>query len=123
MQNWDELAEDASDRHVVVGSTTSVTRWRQKGMRRLIHALQPSGRVAFKRDFDAQRARYLVVVAFESAADAEALAQAVGAEPVAEYAGFASQRGFALDGTTTRRVRASLKRLAATKRLLPTDQA
>jgi hypothetical protein len=123
VENWAEFVAEARDRHVVVGFTTSVTRWRQKGIRRLVHALQPSGRFTFKRDFDAQDARYLILVAFEREADAKALADAVGAEPVADHAGFASQHGFSLDGATTTKVRALLKRLGATKRLLPAVHA
>jgi hypothetical protein len=123
VENWAEFVAEARDRHMVVGFTTSVTRWRQKGMRRLVHALQPSGHFTFKRDFDAQHARYLVLVAFEREADAKALAEAIGAEPVTEHPGFASQHAFALDGETTRKVRALLKQLGSTKRLLPTEHA
>jgi hypothetical protein len=123
VQNWTEFVAEARDQHVVVGFTTSVTRWRQKGIRRLVHALQPSGRFTFRRDFDAEHARYLVLVAFEHGADAKALAEAIGAEPIAQHPGFASQHDFALDGETTRKVRALLKRLGSTKRLLPTEHA
>jgi hypothetical protein len=119
VQNWAEFVADNRDRHLVVGSTTSVMRWREKGIRRLVHALQPSGRFAFKRDLDDRNARYLVLVAFEHEGDAQALANAVGAEPVViDHAGFASQHGFALDGVA-KKVRATLKRLGATRRLLP----
>jgi hypothetical protein len=114
-----EFISEGRDRHLVVGSTTSVTRWRQKGIRRLVHALQPSGRFFFKRDFDDQSAHYLVLVMFELEADAEALAQAVGAEPVADHPGFASQRAFAFDGAVAGKIRAALKKLGSTKRLLP----
>jgi hypothetical protein len=123
VQNWTSFVAEARDRHVVAGFTTSVMRWRQKGIRRLLHALQPSGRFTFRRDFDAEHARYLVLVAFEREADADALAEVVGATPVADPSGFASERGFAIDEATSRKVRAALKRLGATARLLPTEQA
>ena len=116
VQDWVEFVEGNQQRHLVAGSTDSVARWREKGLRHLVHALAPSGQFAFKRDLDGARALYLVLVAFEHEGDAEALAHVVGANPVADYSGFASLRAFTIEA---KKVRAALKRLRFGGRLLP----
>jgi hypothetical protein len=119
VKDWTEFVDGNQQRHLVFGSTTSVMHWRQKGIRRLLDALHPAGRFAFKRDLDDARDRYLLLVAFEQEEDARAFAHTLDAEPAADYAGFASQRCFAFDGGAIKKIRAALKRLGATKRLLP----
>jgi hypothetical protein len=119
VKDWAEFVAGKQPRHLVFGSTTSVLYWRQKGIRRLLDALNPAGRFAFKRDLDDARGRYVLLVAFEQEEDAKAFAHTLGAEPAADYAGFASERCFAFDGGAIKKIRAALKRLGATKRLLP----
>ena len=118
-KDWAEFVGGKQQRHLVFGSTTSVMHWRQKGIRRLLDALHPAGRFAFKRDLDDARGRYVLLVAFEQEDDAKAFAHTLDAESTADYAGFASQRCFTFDGGAIMKIRAALKRLGATKRLLP----
>jgi hypothetical protein len=119
VQGWADFVEGGQQRHLVFGATTSIARWRQKGILRLVDAHHPGGQFAFKRDLDDARGRYVILVAFEQEGDAQALAQSVGAEPMDDYAGFASQRGFTLDVAAGKKIREAVKRLGASKRLLP----
>src|SRR5262249_44396741 len=120
VQDWTAFVEGKQDRYLVFGTTTSVMRWREKGILRLVHALHPAGQYARRRALDDARGLYLILVAFEQQDDAHALADTVGAAPTADhYPGFASQRGFTLDAAFAKRLRAALRRLGATKQLLP----
>ena len=74
----------------MVGWTRSVWRWRNETFQQLITAQRPSGKFTFKRDFDQERAQYLVLTGFEQEADAIKLAQSLGAESDDRYVGYAS---------------------------------
>ena len=69
MTRWAKFLERHPHPHLVVGGTQSVVRWRDNEFLQLIETQRPSGRFAFKRDFDQERARYLVLVAFENEAE------------------------------------------------------
>jgi hypothetical protein len=93
-QTWSDLLHRHPQPHLVVGWTRNVNRWRDEGFFDLIDAQRPAGRYSVKRDFDEKRGQYLVLAAFEREGDARKLAEAIGAETVARYRGYASQRGF-----------------------------
>ena len=110
MTRWAKFLERHPHPHLVVGGTQSVVRWRDNALLQLIETQGPSGRFAFKRDFDQERARYLVLVAFENEADAIELSEILGAEKADEDSRYASKREFDFDSVFTRKLTAVLKR-------------
>jgi hypothetical protein len=84
----------------------------------LIAAQQPAGQYSLKRDLDRDRGHYLVLVAFEDEGDANTFARSLGAETIANYPNYASQRGFSFGaGHVRKALSAALKQANSNKRL------
>jgi hypothetical protein len=94
-------------------------RWRSDGIQQLIAALQPTGQYSLKRDLDRDQGRYLVLVAFENEQDANTFARSLGAETIANYPTYASQRGFSFGaGRVRKTLSAAVKKADYGKRLV-----
>ena len=105
---WARFLEKHPRPHLVVGATRRLVKWRDNVLLRLIAAHPPSGQFAFRRDFDQQRACYLVLMAFEDEIDALKFSQLVRAEKkVDEDPGYASKHEFDFDSAN---LTAALKR-------------
>jgi hypothetical protein len=109
MQTWVKFLEEHPHPHLMIGWTGSIARWRNASFLQLITAQQPSGKFSIKRDFDQDRAQYLVLIGFEKEADATTLGQSLGAESAERYAGYASQRVFEVDPALPKKTNAALK--------------
>jgi hypothetical protein len=70
-----------------------------------------------KRDLDEKRGQYLLLAAFGQESDARELAQAIGAETIRRYPGYASQRGVKYGSKFQKTLRAAVKRGKTGKRL------
>jgi hypothetical protein len=106
---WSDLLDRQPEPHLVVGWTRNVNRWRDEGFFDLVGAQRPVGRYSVKRDFDEKRGQYLLLATFEKGSDARKLAEAIGAETVARYRGYASQRGFKYHSKFAKNLKAALK--------------
>ena len=94
-----------------------MNRWRDDGFFDLIDSRPCAGRFSVKRDFDEKRGQYLLLAAFERESDASALADSIGAETVARYSGYASQRGFKYSAKFDKALTAAKKRQKPGKKL------
>lgn len=115
MQTWVKFIEEHPRPHLVIGWTRSVSRWRNDAFLQLNTAQQPSGKFSFKRDFDQDRAQYLVLIGFEEEADATRLGQSLGAEIVDRCVGYASQRAFEFGPDLVKKLSAALKQTKSAK--------
>ena len=117
LQEWSALLRQHPKPHLVVGWTRNVNRWRDEAFFDLIGVRRPDGRYSVKRDFDEKRGQYLLVAAFEQESDARDLAEATGAEVIARYPGYASQRGFKFGSKFGKTLKAAIKRERAGRHL------
>jgi hypothetical protein len=121
LQAWSVLLRRHPEPHLVVGWTRNVNRWRDEGFFDLIGTQRPAGRYSVKRDLDEKRGQYLLLAAFGQESDARELAQAIGAETIRRYPGYASQRGVKYGSKFQKTLRAAIKRGKTGKRL-PEDR-
>jgi hypothetical protein len=110
LETWWDLLHRHPQPHLVVAWTRNVNRWRDDGFFELIGAQRPAGRCSAKRDFDEKRGQYLLLAVFERESDARNFADAVGAETIARYPSYASQRGLKCNSKFAMRLKAGNKR-------------
>jgi hypothetical protein len=120
LQAWSVLLRRHPEPHLVVGWTRNVNRWRDEGFFDLIGS--PAGRYSVKRDLDEKRGQYLLLAAFGQESDARELAEAIGAETIGRYPGYASQRGVKYGSKFQKTLKAAIKR-GKTGKHLPEDPA
>ena len=110
-------ASSTSRAHLVVGWTRNVNRWRDEAFFDLIGTQRPAGRYSVKRDLDEKRGQYLLLAAFGQESDAREFAEAIGAETIARYPGYASQRGFKYGNKFGKTLKAAMQRGKLGKRV------
>ena len=111
--SWSALLQRYPAAHLVAGvlpedeAATSNARPQLNLMAALINRLAPKGLYALA--IDRQGRTPEIHCVFEKDADAQKLAQAVGASAAGRYPGWASQRTFLMDDATRRGIAAALK--------------
>jgi hypothetical protein len=111
--SWSDFLQRHPAAHLVVGvfpedeAATSNARPQLNLMAKLIARLEPKGLYAVSVERQGRTPEIHCV--FEKDADAQKLAQAVGASAAGRYPGWASQRMFLMDDATRRGIAAALK--------------
>ena len=111
--SWSAFLERHPAAHLIVGvlpedkAATSNARPQLNLLAALIARLAPKGLYALTVDRQGRTTEIHCV--FEKDADAQKLAQAVGASAAGRYPGWASQRTFLMDDATRRGIAAALK--------------
>jgi hypothetical protein len=117
LQAWSDLLHRHREPHLVVGWTRNVNRWRDEAFFDLIGRQRPAGRYSVKRDLDEKRGQYLLLAAFGQESDAREFAETIGAETIARYPGYASQRGFKYGSKFGKTLKAAMQRGKLGKRV------
>ena len=108
MRAWAEFLETHPRPHLLVGWTRGGLQWRKNILLQWVAAQRLSGEYSFKRDYDTERERYVIFMAFEMKTDAQELARTLGADEVTRYPGFASQRAFRIRSDLLEKLNAAL---------------